>query len=262
MRQNNYLNLVCKTFSVTLMLLLLCTLPLKARSVNKYVRPISGTEFKINGKIINIYKEYEKQQKAYKVLLDKNLPQNFIKSENQFRHLYIEQPKWKGTYKIAKLKNFYTICFNETKDKLGIIYYKNNAKYMYEFALIDNKWIPRASENETACMRNEIMKISTDYTIIPTNKDEQKNIKNLTDLGYSYNVAQMQVRKLYREMLVDSRLGKKHSGYESFQIIGLDYDNHAILIANHYVGNFAEAYGKIYGLPNVLKKYNDFWAVQ
>ncbi len=262
MKQNNYLNSVYKTFLLTLVLLFFSHSSLGARGIRKYVKPMSKTEFNVNGKTVDIFKEYEKQQHAYKILLSKNLPQNFIKNENTVRHLYIEQPKWKETYQIAKLKGFYTICFNESKDKVGIIFYKDNAKYMYEFALIENKWTPCASQNKTACMRNEIMKISTDYTIIPTNKDKKKNIENLTNLGYSYNVAQMQVRKLYREMLVDSRLGKSHCGYESFQIIGLDYSNHAILIANHYVGNLAEAYGKLYGLPNVLKKHNDFWAVQ
>ncbi len=261
MKRNFYLTHVYTTCLWALMLFI-CPLSLGASSIKKYVKPISKTEFKINGKVVDIFKEYEKQQKAYQTLLKEALPNNYIKTEGLERHLYVEQPKWKKTYKIAKLKGFYSICLNEARTQLGIIYYKFKVKYIYEFALQGDTWVPKAIKNKSACMRNEIMKISTDYTIIPVNKDEKQNIERLTNLGHSYNVAKMEVRKLFRQILVDARLGKTHYGYESFQIIGLDYDNHAVLIANHYVGNRADVYGPNLGLPAVFSQYADFWSVQ
>lgn len=253
---------VYKTGLLALLMLFLSPLALEAKRIKMYVKPISKTEFKINGKVVDIFKEYEKQQKAYQTLLQEALPPNHIQKTSIERHLYVEQPEWKETYKISKLKGFYTICLNDAKNELGIVFYKLKVKYMYEFALENGKWVSKAIKNEEACMRNEIMKASTDYTIIPTNKDEKKNIKELTDQGHSYNVAQMHVRKIYKEMLVDARLGKTPFGYESFQVIGLDYDNHAVLIATHYVGNHADAYAPSLGLPSVFRSKSDFWSVQ
>lgn len=246
------------------MFLLFTPILCQARSKKDYVVPISKTEFKINGNVVDIYKEALIRKRYYMEFMEENTPDGYAEKING-AYIYKEKPKWKESYKFSKLDGLYMLSV--AQNELAIFLFKKKKQYTYFFTLKEDKWVLKEDTGSRNPYILNVDKIRGNYCFYPEMAPEKRreyvnNIMNSCCFKCTTRGdAETKLDRMLAETRKMSQYGESKCGYECFRIVGMDHEHHIVLLATHYVGLRALKLCLRYGIDPTSDYAKDYWRV-
>lgn len=263
MKKKSCTKCITKISGIVLLILLLNPVLCHARRKKSYVIPISKTEFKIDGKIVDIYKEASIRRKSYMDFMDKHIPDGYEAKVNG-AYIYTTQPEWKEEFRFSKLNGLYIISAGNTE--VAIRLFKKKQQYTYYYTLKDDQWVLSDNESKNPYIVN-VDKIKGNYCYYTKmdHKERQEYIDKIMNCSCFKCDTRCDAETKLDRMLADARrerqAGRSGCGYECFRVIAMDNESHIVLMATHYVGLRAHKMCLEFGIDPTSDYAKDYWRV-
>lgn len=252
---------------ISMGLLIICVIsPMlcQAKSKKDYVIPISKTEFKIDGRVVDIYKEAQARKRYYMEFMEENIPDGYEEKING-AYIYKEKPEWKKSYKFTKLDGLYMLSV--AQNEMAIFLFKKKKQYTYFFTLKGDKWVLKEDTKSRNPYVLNVDKIKGNYCYYPEMAPEKRkeyvdNIMNSCCFKCDTRCdAEIKLDRMLAEARRETQAGRSSCGYECFRVIAMDHEHHIVLLATHYVGLRAMKLCIQYGIDPTSEYAKDYWRV-